>query len=286
MGAWRSNCTDIVLRQLGRLPDRAIRKLDDALQMSQGKGWGTATTKLEARAVRRLLGSRGAGTLVAFDVGANVGAWSRTFLEECPGAIVHAFEPSRVAFDRLKELGTGEDRLVPHCLALAESRGSGTLWTDVPGSGLASLTRRRLEHFKVDFGTSEEVSISTLDEVCLEMSVLPDVVKIDVEGSELDVLRGGDATLRTVSVIQFEFGGCNIDSRTYFQDFWYYFREKGFLIFRLGPAGLRRIDKYSESDEYFRTTNFFAARPPERGVGESLDTRTVNPESRSANASL
>ena len=62
--------------------------------------------------------------------------------------------------------------------------------------------------------------------------------------------------LKEIKIVQFEFGGCNIDSRTYFQDFYYFFTERNFEIYRLSPRGLKKIDKYSESDEIFDTTNF------------------------------
>ena len=60
--------------------------------------------------------------------------------------------------------------------------------------------------------------------------------------------------------MQFEFGGCNIDSWTHFQDFYYFFRDAGFRLYRLGPKGLDLIERYSELDEAFTTTNYFAQR--------------------------
>ena len=80
-----------------------------------------------------------------------------------------------------------------------------------------------------------------------------------MEGHELDVLNGfGDLIYKT-KLIQFEFGGCNIDTRTYFQDFWYFFNEKAFMIYRISPRGLIPIKDYNESDEYFfGSTNFIA----------------------------
>lgn len=53
-----------------------------------------------------------------------------------------------------------------------------------------------------------------------------------VEGHELDVLAGAEEALKSVQLVQFEFGGCNIDTRTYFQDFFYFFQQHGFAIHR------------------------------------------------------
>ena len=83
-------------------------------------------------------------------------------------------------------------------------------------------------------------------------------MKIDVEGHELDVLKGfGDLIVKT-KLVQFEFGGTNIDTRTFFQDFWYFFTKKNFRIYRISPKGKILINKYDEKHEYFLTTNYIA----------------------------
>ena len=83
---------------------------------------------------------------------------------------------------------------------------------------------------------------------------------MDVEGHELDVLKGATKALQDISIIQFEFGGSNIDTRTYFQDFWYFFSDLGFDLYRLGPRKPLRITNYSEHDETFRPTNYIAVK--------------------------
>jgi hypothetical protein len=72
-------------------------------------------------------------------------------------------------------------------------------------------------------------------------------------------LDGFGKAVQATNIFQFEFGGCNIDSRTYFQDFWYFFKENNFVIHRITPFGLEKIERYRESDEFFSTTNYIAA---------------------------
>ena len=59
-----------------------------------------------------------------------------------------------------------------------------------------------------------------------------------------------------IEYIQFEFGGCNIDSRTYFRDFWELLHDK-YNFFRIMPDGIVPIDEYSETLEIFTSQNFF-----------------------------
>jgi hypothetical protein len=60
-------------------------------------------------------------------------------------------------------------------------------------------------------------------------------------------------------IVTFEFGGCNIDTRTFFQDFWYFFSRASFTLFRITPSGyLQPLKSYREIDEQFRTINYMA----------------------------
>jgi hypothetical protein len=83
-------------------------------------------------------------------------------------------------------------------------------------------------------------------------------VKIDVEGHELDVLKGFGDLLSQIRLVQFEFGGCNIDTRTFFQDFWNLFSQAGFALYRLSPLGPIAIKNYAEDLESFVCTNYIA----------------------------
>ena len=74
----------------------------------------------------------------------------------------------------------------------------------------------------------------------------------------MEVLNGFGDLIFNTRLIQFEFGGCNIDTKTYFQDFWYYFLDKNFLIYRITPRGPKLLNFYNEIDEFFLTTNYVA----------------------------
>ena len=197
---------------------------------------------------------------MAVDVGANVGNWAAALLECDAQARVYCFEPSQHAFEQLQRRFRDDPRVSPINAGLSDREGAATLWADAPGSGLGSLSRRRLDHFGIGFDHHEVVDMVSLDAWSREATVKPNLLKMDVEGHEMSVLAGASTALDTVEVVQFEFGGCNIDSRTYFQDFFYFFTAKGFRLWRLGPKGLSQVPRYTEVDEAFTTTNYFAQR--------------------------
>ena len=80
---------------------------------------------------------------------------------------------------------------------------------------------------------------------------------MDTEGHELNILKGMGDLIYKIRIIQFEFGGCNIDTRTFFQDYWYFFKAHQFDIYRIAPFGIIKINNYRESYERFQTTNYF-----------------------------
>jgi FkbM family methyltransferase len=247
---------------LRRTPFSMLSLLEDKVQFHLGKGWGADSTSMEAKAIAYFVNALKIKKVSALDVGGNFGNWTAELKREIPSAKIVIFEPSKEAFKHLETRFAMLNDVKFVNIALGKANKVTTLFADKSASGLASLTKRRVEHFGIDFSYEEEIRVSTLDSWVStnENSVIPNVLKMDVEGHELDVLEGATKTLENIEIIQFEFGGSNIDTRTYFQDFWYFFQEKGFELHRLTPRGPILVVHYSENDEVFRPTNYIAVR--------------------------
>lgn len=235
-----------------------LKRLGILIQLSQGKGFGAGSLGREISEAAKLLNLPKESPITIFDVGANVGSYSEQALKLFPNATIYAFEPSKIAFEALAQRFKDNEQVVTLNFALSDSIGVANLYSDNPGSGLGSLTKRNLKHHKIDFEQVEEIQTTTLDAVSLQFRVTPNLIKIDVEGNELKVLSGAKNTLLLNPLIQFEFGGCNIDTRTYFRDFYYFFQNLNFEIFCITPFGRRRISRYTQNLECFETTNYLA----------------------------
>ena len=200
-----------------------------------------------------------------FDVGANKGDFTKIILDffSNDNIVIHSFEPSKATFELLSN-NIKSGKVILNNKGLGKEAGIFPFYTDFPGSGAASLTKRNLDHLGIDFDYSEDVSIDTLDEYCLANNIKEiDLLKLDVEGHELYVLQGSKEMLKRkmIKMISFEFGGCNIDTRTFLRDFYYLLNEFGFLLYRITPSGyFYLLNNYSEKLELFRTTNYIGIR--------------------------
>ena len=206
-------------------------------------------------------------TYCVFDVGANQGHFTLFLLSNLPNLIdndfyIHCFEPSLKTFKLLEHNLKNNNHIILNNLGFGDKIGEFTLYYNHVGSGLASLTKRKLDHFDIDMNLSETVTIDTVDNYCLRNNIrYIDLLKIDVEGHELNVLNGAKRMFaqHLIKMVSFEFGGCNIDTRTFFQDFYYFFKEHNMVLYRITPSGyLFPIMSYNEIYEQFRTTNFLA----------------------------
>lgn len=216
------------------------------------------------RLARAARGTPGAWT--AFDVGANVGDWSAMAAAELAragiGHAIWAFEPGRAPFERLAARAAALPAVRPQRLALGAEEGEAVLRYDRPGSGLASLHARRLEHFGVALDQEERVAVTTLDAFRERHGIeRVHLLKLDVEGHELAVLRGAARALAAgaVEAIQFEFGGTHVDARTFMRDF-YDALGATHALHRLLRDGLRPLGAYGEHLELFRGGNYVALR--------------------------
>ncbi len=230
----------------------------------RGMNFGGGTLPKESGeewVVKYVVGNTPEARLVVFDVGANKGDYTDMWLRLSEGkkVSVYAFEPSIKLFKHLSQRFEGKSVNV-HNLALGDKVGEFTLFAESEGSGLGSLYERDLKHAGVTLSLKEKVKATTLDIFCQNNNLKQiDFLKLDVEGYELNVLKGSKEKLAKgeINFIQFEFGGTDIDARVYFKDF-YTLLSPRYRIYRILKNGLQEIYKYSEMEEIFMTTNYLA----------------------------
>jgi FkbM family methyltransferase len=200
-----------------------------------------------------------------FDIGANVGNWSSLALSINSTLELHCFEPSQVTFQKLST-----NPVLTHAflnnIGLGSKRERRMLYIFGEASGLNSLYQRRgLER---GWGISppeqtEEVEIDTLDNYCQAHSINRiDFAKIDAEGHELEVLKGAKSLLSKdrIDVIQFEYGGCNIDSEILLKHVFEFLQPLGYAFLKIYPQELKLFEHYDQRLEDFQYQNWIAIK--------------------------
>lgn len=136
------------------------------------------------------------------DIGAHKGGYLYFILNRVgrKGSVV-AFEPQAALYQYIKKLKTilSWDQLTIEHLALSNAAGKVTLYIPTnkvkkatsPGATIVEQPERS------DFGATEEVATDTLDAYCHRHHLQPDFLKIDVEGNELRIFKGGVNILKT-----------------------------------------------------------------------------------------
>tara|TARA_R110000868_G_scaffold332033_1_gene592985 strand:- start:778 stop:1464 length:687 start_codon:yes stop_codon:yes gene_type:complete len=140
---------------------------------------------------------------LCFDFGANNGGMAQSLAQKCK--IVHAFEPVPDMFDKLCDVAYVHRNIVPFRLGVADVRkelkGQSVFntWSILPAG---SRPDTALDYVgKPPF----DMKLVTLDEHS-EIYGSPDIIKLDVDGYELRVLKGGLKTLSKKPVpIYFEY---------------------------------------------------------------------------------
>ena len=231
------------------------------LSLLTGRGSGTGWDKGEETAAARVIRKSMQADPVVIDCGANRGEWTRE-IRRCLGSHKGtwiALEPNPGCLPFLESIAN----LEVICAGAGEHEGLQRLFTNSSTSGLASLHPRRDSVAQDSEFTVTDVQIVTLDSIISGKHLKRvDFLKMDIEGHELFALRGALTALKQkcIGALSFEFGSGNVNSRTFFRDFWEFLTPLGFELRRICPGGVTTpVLEYYEDLEFFRgVTNYIA----------------------------
>jgi FkbM family methyltransferase len=216
------------------------------------------------------------GPLVAIDVGANKGFWSKALLQTFPDMVdrIYMIDPSP---ENYAELTNREDNLMfsPEDLehlsafnfAAGAEEGTATLYTNEDGSPLASLYPHLISgksgaNMGVTLDYKITTDVKTIDSFMdREKIVHADIMKMDTEGHEFDVLLGAGNALKNgkIDCLFWEFGMHQVESRHFFIDFYEYLTRCGYRLYQVVSDVAVPIFGYSYIYENFTTNFSFAA---------------------------
>lgn len=142
-----------------------------------------------------------------FDIGSNIGVYTIYAALRHPGLRVIAFEPEYANLHLLRDniLENGlKEQVDVYAIALGNCAGLSHLHLQdlTPGSALHTESREALDVTRAYTPVvwKEGIYVLPLDEFCQESGIQPNYIKIDVDGTEPEVLEG---SIKTLSSDQF-----------------------------------------------------------------------------------
>jgi FkbM family methyltransferase len=199
---------------------RSLRSLVTKIRQVLGRRSPTSASFEEVeRAERRFYLDYVRNGMVVFDVGAHVGELTLLFSRFAGSGQVHAFEAGRSSFERLSAAceASGRRNVLLHHLAVSDRIGEIELHVyDDAHLAWSTQAKRPLAAYGIDVKPVgiERVPAITLDRYCETAAVRQiDLLKIDVEGAELQVLAGAKRLLaeQRIRCLTFEFGQTTFD---------------------------------------------------------------------------
>ncbi|MGB3534837.1 MAG: FkbM family methyltransferase [Microcoleaceae cyanobacterium] len=203
---------------------------------------------------------------VVFDVGANIGAWSQAVLKHCPTAKLHLFEPVSPTYQQLLKncayrMQAGNMSFNNIALSHQESLQKFCFYPDRPR--WSTFYRRSDIEAQHKLSSPQIIPVlqTTLDLYCQRHSINRiHFLKIDVEGSEFNVLQGATDLLKRgkIDYLQFEYGGTYKDAQITLKQVFHFLSNFKYLIFKIHPNRLEYIPRFIPSSEDFEYSNFLA----------------------------
>lgn len=187
--------------------------------------------------IARLMRERHVNVIV--DGGAYRGTFSSAMAAAFPRASIHAFEPTPYSYELLAEAVRGLRKVERHRLALGERSGTAVFHSNA--SPLTNSLKKSSDighrHFRnlVAGEMETEVDVVGLSDFALQRGIAAfDIVKLDLQGSELDALIGMKDLVSKMQAAMIEvqfvplYAGAPV-----FSDIEIFLREKGLVLYQL-----------------------------------------------------
>lgn len=198
----------------------------------------------------------------AYDLGANAGTWSILAKTLVPQLTIHAFEPTPVYQQQFERNVAGLPDIQLHKAGAGAENREAIFHLSGHSSSFLSVTEQHLRMFPGEKTTGEiTVNMVRLDDYSAQHQLpLPELMKLDVEGYELEVLKGATNCMRHCHYIILEVSFIERHKgQPLFHDVAYFMAEHGFHVHAFAH-GMHLAQPVYSVDVLFR--NIHASHTP------------------------
>ncbi len=166
------------------------------------------------------------------DVGAHEGQFAIFALRLAPKADVHSFEPLARPRRKLKRvLKDTRATVLPYAIGAASGRTEMHVMEDDDSSSVLAPSQRQRSRFGTREAERTTVTMRTLDEIYPETPPQPVLLKLDVQGFELEALKGAKRLLPEVATVLVEASFAPFyEGQPLFHDVHSWLTQRGFML--------------------------------------------------------
>lgn len=170
------------------------------------------------------------------DIGANTGKVARELRHTFPDAHIHSFEPLPSCFSELTKAMQGDTRFTAYNIALGETEGDMMMEESSfhPSSSLLPMTALHKKLYPKSAGSvQKKIKVKRLDDVMRDVELSKNIfIKMDVQGFEDHVIRGGSEVVKKASAIQIETAFVTLyEGQPLFDDIYCLLSDLGFAYY-------------------------------------------------------
>jgi FkbM family methyltransferase len=176
------------------------------------------------------------GIDTVLDIGANTGQFTRTILALLPNANIYSFEPLPDCFEQLQEFASKHSNIKTFNAGIGDESGMISFERNdySPSSSFLKINDTHKQAFTfTEKSSTVEVKIERLDDITQSLDLGKSLfIKIDVQGYEDKVLKGGEETIKKAKVVIVETSFVPLyESQPLFDDVYSVFKKLGFSYF-------------------------------------------------------
>lgn len=242
---------------------------------ARGEGANRIEINGEAYVQRCVIAGTGSAAATVFDVGANLGDWTESWVSACHAAgredyRLWAFEPVPETHGMLAKRFAENDRITAENLALSDSEGTAEMLVTSATAGTNTLAFGQTAEGAATVSVPTRSAARMVDELGLDGIQL---LKADTEGHDLKVIRGAMPLLdqERVDALQFEYNHRWIHGRAFFKDVFDLFQSGPYRIYRIRRQHLELLPDWHPELERFFEANFLVLHDRARPWFEIVD---------------